>query len=378
MLLFSFVVIALAIFGHLLITRASMGFGYTLGIRRHGWHMLALTHAIIGIVVPILMIRFVRVRDVLNAPLPWLTYIAICVAAVLVGAIVNVLRHRERLPALLRSNHTMTRDALAELGQVPAPGTLAGKLARLPRNENFRVDFRTLDVTIPRLPEALDGLSILHLTDLHFVGTPDRTFFEWAAQICDELKPDLVALTGDIADRVELLEWLPTTLGRINAPLGRYFILGNHDLDCDGDAIRIAMEQIGWTHLARRTTTITHAGQQILLAGTELPWAGEHPQLDDATRVASSLRILLTHLPQEVWWARRHQFDLALAGHLHGGQIRIPLMGPIIGGRLASGLFHLEPTVLHVGRGLGALAPLRFGCPPEAVKLVLRCPEKTT
>ncbi|MBC8109049.1 MAG: metallophosphoesterase, partial [Anaerolineae bacterium] len=122
------------------------------------------------------------------------------------------------------------------------------------------------------------------------------------------------------------------------------------------------------------TETVNHAGQQILLAGTELPWAGEHPPLDDGTRVGSSLRILLTHLPQEVWWARRHHFDLALAGHLHGGQIRFPLLGPIIGGRFASGLFHLEPTVLHVGRGLGALAPLRFGCPPDVVKLVLRSP----
>jgi predicted MPP superfamily phosphohydrolase len=378
MLLFSFVVIAVAIFGHFLITRASMSVGYTLGIRRHGWHMLALAHAIIGVVVPILMIRFVGLRHLSHAPLLWLVYIAICIAAVIVGAVVNYLRYRERIPALLRSNHTMTRDAVTELGHIPAPQTLSGRLARIPSNEMFRVDFRTLDVTIPRLPKSLDGLSILHLTDLHFHGTPDRTFFEWATQICNEHKPDLIALTGDIADRLARLDWLPTTLGRLNAPLGRLFVLGNHDIDCrdsaGGEAIRTAMQRIGWTHLGSRTTTISHAGERILLAGTELPWAGEHPTLDDATRVGSSLRILLTHLPQEVWWARRHHFDLTLAGHLHGGQIRFPLLGPIIGGRLASGLFHLEPTVLHVSRGLGALAPLRFGCPPDVVKLVLRSP----
>ncbi|MBC8108478.1 MAG: hypothetical protein H7Z14_17975, partial [Anaerolineae bacterium] len=223
MLLISFALIALAISGHLLITRASMGFGYTLGIRKRGWHLLAITHAIIGVTVPILLIIYVGLRGPAmlrggawtNVPLLWLVYMAICVAAVAVGAIVNYLRHRERVPAVFRSNHTMTRNAVTELGRIPAPLTLSGKLARISGNENFRVDFRTVDVTIPRLPESLDGLSILHLTDLHFHGTPDRTFFEWAAQICDEQKPDLVALTGDIADDLTLLEWLPTTLGRL-------------------------------------------------------------------------------------------------------------------------------------------------------------------
>jgi predicted MPP superfamily phosphohydrolase len=256
---------------------------------------------------------------------------------------------------------------------VPAPRTtLGGRVARIPGNENFRVDFRTVEVTIPRLPRSLDGLSIVHLTDLHFLDTPDRSFFEWAAGVCDAMKPDIAALTGDIVDRVEVLDWLPSTLGRISAPLGRYFVLGNHDLDVAPAEIRHAMQQIGWLHVGGRTQTIKHNRQTILLSGSELPWAGEHPTLQDDLRTGSALRILLTHLPQEVWWARRHGFDLTLAGHLHGGQIRFPILGPIIGGRLASGVFHLEPTVLHVGRGLGAMTPLRFGCKPDVVKLVLR------
>ncbi|CAN5368768.1 metallophosphoesterase [soil metagenome] len=382
MLLLCFTVLALAIFGHLLITRASMGFGYTFGIRRHGWHVLMLAHAVVGIVAPIVLIIFIGLRgpailrtgNLADVPWPWMIYIAICLIAIPFGAVVMVRRHLSSVPAVLRSNHTMSRNATSELGRIPAPRTLAGKLARISGNECFRVDFRTLDVTLPQLPRALDGISILHLTDLHFIGTPDRTFFEWAARICDELKPDLIALTGDIADRVDLLDWLPTTLGKIHAPLGRFFILGNHDLDCHGEQIRDAMEQIGWRYIGSRCVTVEHAGRRILLAGTELPWAGEHPTIDDAARVGSTLRILLTHLPQEVWWARRHQFDLALAGHLHGGQIRFPFFGPIIGGRFASGLFHLEPTVLHVGRGLGAMVPLRFGCPPDVAKLVLRSP----
>jgi predicted MPP superfamily phosphohydrolase len=374
MLFLPTVFLALAVFGHLILTRASLGLGYTLGIRKNGWHVLVLVHAIVGIAIPIWMIVRVGGRDLQFIPFPWLVYMSVCAVAVAVGAVVLFARHLNSVPAVLRSNHTSTHDAIKHLNRVPAPRTLAGRVARIPGNENFRVDFRTVDVTIPQLPKSLDGLSILHLTDLHFVGTPDRSFFEWAAALCDEMKPDIAAITGDIADRVELLDWLPTSLARINAPLGRFFVLGNHDLDCAPDEIRAAMQQIGWTYLGSRTHTITHNGASILLAGSELPWAGEHPHVEDDARTTSGLRILLTHLPQEVWWARRHHFDLALAGHLHGGQIRFPLFGPIIGGRLASGLFHLEPTVLHVGRGLGALAPLRFGCPPDAVKLVLRSP----
>ena len=72
--------------------------------------------------------------------------------------------------------------------------------------------------------------------------------------------------------------------------------------------------------------------------------------------------------------------DLVLAGHTHGGQIRLPGIGPIFspcrdGVRYASGVFDLPPTILHVTQGLSAELPLRFGCPPEVTLLVLRaCP----
>lgn len=376
MLLSSFLILTFAIFGHLLITRASLGFGYTLGIRHGGWHVLVVAHAIVGITLPILMTIHVGVRPFSTLRLGWQIYLAICVAAVVVGAFVLVLRYLHSVPQILRSNHTSTHNAIAHLNRVPAPDSFLGKIARLPGNELFRVDFRTVEVTVPRLAKSLDGISVLHLTDLHFVGVPDRSFFEWACAMCNEMKPDIATITGDIVDKIALLDWLPSTLGKIEAPLGRFFILGNHDIDVEHrrgpGLIRDAVKNVGWTYLAGRTHTIDHNGQRILVAGTELPWAGEHPPLDDTTRTSSALRILLAHLPQEVWWARRHGFDLALAGHLHGGQIRFPILGPIIGGRLASGLFHLEPTILHVGRGLGELTPLRYGCPPDVVKLVLR------
>jgi predicted MPP superfamily phosphohydrolase len=365
--------IVLAIVGHLLITRASLGFGYTLGLRRNQWHVLVIAHVVVGIVVSALIARFAPAR-IGYVPWPWLAYMSVCIAAVPVGIVVIEWRRRRAIPALQLSNHTSTHDAVKALGHVPAPMNLTGRIARLRGNEMFHVDLTTRTIVLPRLPRELDGFSILHLTDLHFHGVPDRKYFEWACELCAKEQPaDMIALTGDIVDREELIDWLLDTLGRLGASarLGAYFILGNHDLDCDPTKIKTAMAQIGWTWLGARCITIEDRGQRIALAGNEVPWAGKRPVCDDVARSAA-LKVMLSHAPHEVRWAQGENFDLALAGHLHGGQIRFPLAGPIIGGRFASGIFDLPPTVLHVSRGLGALTPLRFGCRPEAVKLVLK------
>jgi predicted MPP superfamily phosphohydrolase len=108
----------------------------------------------------------------------------------------------------------------------------------------------------------------------------------------------------------------------------------------------------------------------VLLAGTDLPWAGVDPPLAEAP--AAALRILLSHAPHRVDFARRHAIDLMLAGHLHGGQVRWPLLGPVNGGRFHGGLFDVPPTLLHVSRGLGQMTPYRWRCSPEATTLILR------
>jgi hypothetical protein len=118
------------------------------------------------------------------------------------------------------------------------------------------------------------------------------------------------------------------------------------------------------------------------LAGNELPWFPLAPQMktvagDEAQD--APLRILLAHTPDQYVWARRRGFDLMLAGHTHGGQIRLPLLGAWVcpslhGVRYASGVFHQRPTVMHVSRGVSSLQPLRLGCPPEVTRLVLHAP----
>ena len=88
--------------------------------------------------------------------------------------------------------------------------------------------------------------------------------------------------------------------------------------------------------------------------------------------------MLLSHSPDQVYWAQQNHFDFVLAGHTHGGQVRFPWIGPIVapskyGVRYSAGEFQEGNTVMQVSRGISGLQPLRINCPPELTKIVLRC-----
>jgi predicted MPP superfamily phosphohydrolase len=117
----------------------------------------------------------------------------------------------------------------------------------------------------------------------------------------------------------------------------------------------------------------------IILAGNELPWYRPAAPLRDCPpRDADGLplRIALAHSPDQFGWAQQHDVDLMLAGHNHGGQVRLPVVGPILapslhGVRYAAGAYWAGNTVMHVSRGTSSLTPVRFNCPPEIAMLNL-------
>ena len=273
-------------------------------------------------------------------------------------------------------------DLRRRFGSTSWKHTLVGprpmrRLALLPGNDQFTIEVSTKTYMLPRLPRDWDGLSIVQFADTHFRGAVTRQFFE---EVCDQavaLKPDIFVFTGDLLDDQQLLEWLPSTFGRLKAPLGQYFVLGNHDWYQDPNAIRREFERFGWVDLASRSIPITAPGKtsSILIAGDETPWMGTHPTISD-----DRFCVLLSHTPDNISWARDHHIDLMLAGHTHGGQIRLPLFGPVyspssFGCRFASGVFWLEPTLLYVSRGISGREPIRYQCVPELVKLVLKSPD---
>ena len=306
----------------------------------------------------------------------WMAYFALCSCGFL-AFLASVGRWiSKRVPSVQISNHSRTVDVAERLGYKPVGQGKHRILATLPFNEAFRIQVSDKRYALPRVPTEWHGLSILHVTDSHFIGNVDRPYFEEVAKLAAEMHPDLIVFTGDLLDDLDLLHWLPATFGRLTAPLGCYFSLGNHDWFYGAQEIRDEFARCGWQDTAGRSIVIEHHGHRLEIAGTERPWMGAHPEFSGD---APAFRILLSHTPDHIAWARAQGVDLMLSGHNHGGQIVLPVIGPVFapsryGVRYAGGAFWSEPTLLYVSRGLAGRHPLRINCPPELTRIVLEAP----
>lgn len=318
----------------------------------------------------------------------WLTYAVVCWTAAVASLPAWLIpKFLEKPPAALVASETHTVDVAARLGFRPVHGAEAGFFAAIRGNELLHIDVQRKTLRLPNLPPELAGLSIAHLSDLHMAGQVGREYYDVVVEETNALAPDLIVITGDILEKERCLPWIPQTLGRLQARHGKYFILGNHEKRLKDPAVlRAALTDAGLVDLGGRCQTVTLCGVDILLAGTELPWFGAAPELGtrnselgtNSLRIPhSTFRILLSHSPDQLPWARLRKFDLMLSGHNHGGQIRLPWLGALIvpshfGWRYAGGLYDAPPTLLHVSRGLGGIHPIRLNCPPELALLVLR------
>jgi predicted MPP superfamily phosphohydrolase len=304
-------------------------------------------------------------------------YLAFCWAVgffVVPAAIVRY--HLRRTPTAVMGNHTQTIDVARELGYPPAGRSKQAFLTRLPGNQCFQVDFNERTLHMPQLPDAWDGLTILHLSDLHFLGTPDLAFYQHVVERCRKLgTPDLVALTGDVVDTKTHHRWIVPVLGRLRWQTAGFAILGNHDAWRDPPVIRRRLRKVGFHVLGNAWEQIEVRGRPMVVIGNECPWFRPEPDLSRCPE--GVFRLCLSHTPDRIGWCRRHGVDLVLAGHVHGGQIRLPLIGSVFvpsrySRRYDCGTFFEPPTLMHVSRGLAGQHPLRFNCRPEVTWLVLR------
>lgn len=289
----------------------------------------------------------------------------------------------------LLQTSTVVHDVRMATDEPLVCGLLATALSVVPRNEMTRLSVTAKSLALASLDSRLENLTIAHLSDLHFTGKLTRAYFDFVIDRVNEMQADVVIITGDIVDTDECIAWIPETLGRLQARCGKFFILGNHDKRVtDVPALRRTIADCGFIDLGSRCEHVTIDGCEVLLAGTERPWFGAPPDVPprSVSREGTPiLRILLSHSPDQIPWARRHDFDLMLAGHTHGGQIRLPIIGPIVapshfGVKYASGVFYESPTLVHVSRGVSGLDPIRINCPPEVTKITLRAaiPSKET
>jgi predicted MPP superfamily phosphohydrolase len=282
---------------------------------------------------------------------------------------------RRTAPQLVKETaHTI--DVARELGYAPAGNGKDARHCKLPLNQCFQVECTEKTLVLPQMPDAWDGLTLLHLTDLHLCGTPDRPFFDYVIERCmKDGVPDFVMLTGDVVDSAWHHRWIVPVLGKLRWNLGAFAILGNHDGWQDAALIRRRLRRIGMTVLGNNWQEIDVRGQPMIVVGHEGPWFTPIPDLSQCP--TGIFRLCLSHTPDNIRWARTNQIDLMLAGHVHGGQIRLPVLGSVFvpsrySRKYDCGTFYEAPTVMHVGRGLAGQHPLRFFCKPEVTRIILR------
>ena len=306
---------------------------------------------------------------------PVSAYVCICwVAAFVMCPLTTLYNWLIRNPAVLATNHTRIVDVAQELGFKPVGQGKKRRLALLPFNQCFEVEFAERFLKLPQIQPAWDGLKILHLSDLHFCGTPDRSFYDHVVKHCQDWDADIVALTGDFVDTDHHHRWIVPILGRLRWKVGALAILGNHDAWREAALVRRRLRRLGVRVLETRWETLHVRGHPMIVIGHEGPWF-HSPDLSGCP--TDGFRLCLSHTPDNLGWAKRHGIDLVLAGHVHGGQIRLPLVGSIFvpskySRRYDGGTFHEGPTVMHVSRGLAGEVPLRYNCRPEATLVVLQ------
>ena len=239
---------------------------------------------------------------------------------------------------------------------------------------------RRVEVPIANLPSALVGLRIVQISDLHVGPTIKGPFVERVVARVNQLQPDLIAFTGDLADgSVERLAPHTAPLAKLTAPLGVYFCTGNHEYYSGVDSWTEQARRLGFDVLLNEGRQIDCGDARIALAGATDFSAGElvpdhasDPAKALAASTGADVRILLAHQPRSIEAASQAGCHLQLSGHTHGGQFApwkyaIPLQQPYV-----AGLHKFRDTWIYVHRGTGYWGPpLRLGAPSEIALLTL-------
>ena len=251
--------------------------------------------------------------------------------------------------------------------------------------EPNRLVIRQQTISISNWPKELDGFKVAVLSDLHVNGTwIDEKKLRLIVERTNELQPELIVILGDyiaydglLSRRVSPKEFGPMLKG-FTAPHGVYSLLGNHDWWHNGKEVRAALEQNGLKVLDDEVVQINPRGRSMYLAGFSDLWT-RSPRPDNTMAAVPEGEpvIGLTHngdifprVPQRV--------QLLLAGHTHGGQVRLPLIGSIVsssglGERYERGHVFENGHHLFVTTGIGtSILAVRFGVPPEIVLLTLQ------
>jgi len=243
-----------------------------------------------------------------------------------------------------------------------------------------------VEVRLSRLPEAFEGFRIAQITDIHFGPYMDQDLLGKAMRLAQEFQPDVVTLTGDFVSH---------PLGKRNGKAGARHaepcadvfarwkgvpilaVLGNHDHWNDAKIVTGALAERGIRVLRNGAAAIEREGQRLWMAGIDDLLDGAPDLRQTLSGIpAHEATVLMAHEPDFADYAANFPVDLQLSGHSHGGQVRIPGIGPIILPPMAhkyhTGLNRVGRLQVYTSRGIGVInPPVRLNCPPEVSLITL-------
>lgn len=242
------------------------------------------------------------------------------------------------------------------------------------------LDLVHVSLKLPRLDAAFAGYRIAQISDIHMDPWMTSERLQDVVRMVNAQQPDLIAVTCDFVtyDAAHYAPALTVVLRELRARDGVVAVLGNHDHWTDALSIHGVINDSGMHDLTNAVHTIIRGNALLHIAGVDDIWAGT-PQLDAVISQIPAIgaAVLLAHEPDFAdVSAATGRFDLQLSGHSHGGQVRMPLFGPIhsvrYGKKYVAGAYRVRDMIQYTNRGVGMLSPhVRFSCRPEITVLTL-------
>ena len=247
------------------------------------------------------------------------------------------------------------------------------------KNEMRWLTVERTTVPIKNLPESLQGVTIVQLTDLHLHPFTQVEHIERAVYLANSLKPDITVLTGDYVwhDAHDVFELAPI-LSKLNAKYGVFSVLGNHEYKTDPELITETFESVGIPVFKNQAVDLQIGKSLLYLAGIDDGWLGNPDIKQTMNKHRSDMPVvLMAHEPDMIdWYADDTRINLQLSGHTHGGQIQTlskkPIIRPYLGRKYVQGLHRVHESWVYTSRGIGTTGiPLRRNCSPEVTHITL-------
>jgi len=311
-------------------------------------------------------------------------------------------------------NKSLSRRDFLRLASLSALGLSAtGATLASSKVTTSDVELSELSIPIPNLPPAFAGYRLGFISDIHANSCVNTQLVETALSLLATTQCNALLIGGDfiwLADRIvsqtllslrhgrgcrqqgqsyekdhELAEILYLTLGKLlnrtRYPDGMFAVYGNHDYWVAPHVLRNTLLKCGINVLVNQAVSIRRGSATLSILGTDDFWNGT-PAVTawKLKKKPNEVRVLLTHNPDyfsRLLEAESPDFDLGLAGHTHGGQIKLPLIGAlhynVQDRRFAEGLFKHERAWIYTSRGIGVVGlPVRINCPAEVAALTLK------